>query len=136
MATPRDGTGQSATFTDFGVVVGWGSPDVLTITDNALFPRPVLPKAVKVNKLRATVQTAPVGADLLIDIYLGTIATGALDGAPIATITIAAGTFSGSTTLTPVSWPVTKFAVPAITQVGSGTPGSTAFISAECQVDA
>lgn len=135
MATPREGTGVSATFSDFGVVVGWGAPNILVTTDNDNFLRPILPKAVSIKKLRATVKTAPVGSAITIEIYLGTITTGVLDGAPIGTISIAAGDFYGEVVLSPVvNWPITKFAVPAITQVGSGTPGSTLCVTAECQV--
>ncbi len=120
---------------NFGVVAGWASPDVLDTASDALFPRIVFPVAVNAKKLRATVQTAPTGAAILIDIYLGTISTGVLDVAAIGRITIAINAFFGDTTLSPiVNWPITKFAVPKIVQVGSVVAGSTASITVEGQL--
>jgi len=137
MATARENTGASATFSDFGVAVGWSSPDTLETGLDYLFERIPLPKAVTVKKLRATVETAPTGAAILVDVYLGTITTGVLDGSPIGQISIAIGAFYGELVLSPfVDWPVTKFAVPALVQVGSVVAGRTLLVTLEGQVAA
>ncbi len=120
---------------NFGVVAGWGFPGVIDISSDALFLRPVLPVPVNLKKLRATVQTAPTGAAITVELWLGTITTGVLDGAAIGTITIAINAFYGEAVLSPiVNWPITKFLVPKVPQVGSVIAGSTLSIMAEGQL--
>lgn len=121
--------------TPFGFVVGWGFQGPLNTSDNDIVERIVVPVAAKAKKARATVTTAPTGQAITIEIYLGTITTGVLDGAPIATITIAINAFYGEVDISPiVDWPTTKFAIAQITQVGSVVVGATAAITLECQV--
>ena len=120
---------------NFGVVAGWASPGIVDVISNDNFPRTVLPVPINLKKLRGTVKTAPTGAAMTIELWLGTISTGVLDGAAIGTITIAINAFFGDTTLSPiVNWPITKFLVPIITAVGSVVPGTTLAITAEGQL--
>lgn len=108
---------------DAGRVYIFASPSVLTTTDNALIPW--LPgQGDRVDFFQCSVKTAPTGAAINVDFKLVTLATGVV-GATIATVSIAAGSFYGSTTLgTPVTVQPTQALAMEITQVGSTIAGS------------
>ncbi len=98
------------------------SPDVLTITDNALIPA-IPGQGRPVTTLKAFVKTAPTGASLIVDFKRGTLSTGVV-GASIGTVTITAGNFTASTTITADTILTTEFLVMEITQIGAGVAGS------------
>lgn len=98
------------------------SPDVLTTTDNTLIPW--LPgRGTSVTTFTCLVKTAPTGAAITVDFRRGTIATGVL-GAVLATVTIAAGAFTGSTVIAAAAIPTTDFLAMEITAVGSTIAGA------------
>ena len=107
----------------------WTSPDVLTITDNAFFAR-IAPQVTQgVRLLSVDVETAPTGAALLVAFRIGTRSTGAL-AAAFATVTVAIGAFTGSTTVAGITLAPTQFLVCEITQVGSTIAGANATMVA------
>ena len=107
----------------------WTSPGVLTTTDNDLFARIPVQVTTPVRLLSVDVETAPTGASLLVTFRIGTRSTGAL-AAAFATVTVTAGSFTGSTTVAAITIAPTEFLVVNITQVGSIVPGSSATIVA------
>ena len=82
-----------------------------------------------VRLLSVEVETAPTGAALLVDFRLGTRATGVL-AAAFATVTVAIGAFTGSTTVAGITIAPTQFLVCEITQVGSTIAGANATMVA------
>lgn len=115
-------TGASSVVTD-AQRFAWVSPDVLTTTDNAFFARIPVQIEQGVRLLSVEVETAPTGASLLVDFRLGTRATGVL-AAAFATVTVTAGSFTGSATVAGITILPTQFLVCEITQVGSVIAGS------------
>lgn len=105
------------------------SPGTLTTTDNALFARIPVQVTQGVRLLSVEVETAPTGANLIIEFKIGTRSTGAL-AAAFATLTLTAGAFTASTTVAAITITSAQFLVVAITQVGSTIPGSNATIVA------
>ena len=101
------------------------SPGVLTTlaADNATFPRIPVQVTQGVRLLSVEVETAPTGASLLVAFRIGTRSTGAL-AAAFATVTVTAGSFTGSTSVAAITIAPTQFLVAEITQVGSVVPGS------------
>lgn len=98
------------------------SPDVLTITDNALIPW-VPGAGTSISELLGLVKTAPTGASLIIEFFRGTRSTGAV-GASLGTVTIVAGGFTASTAITPTTIATTEFVAMTINQIGSIIAGS------------
>lgn len=120
--------GASSVVTDAQKFV-FTSPGTLTTTDNALFARIPVQVTQGVRLLSVEVETAPTGANLIIEFKIGTRSTGAL-AAAFATLTLTAGAFTASTTVAAITITSAQFLVVAITQVGSTIPGSNATIVA------
>jgi len=97
-------------------------PDVLTTTDNALIPW--IPGAGQnITELLAVVKTAPTGANIIIEFFIGTLATGVV-GASLGTVTIVAGDYTASTGIGATAIGTTKFIAMTINQIGSTIAGS------------
>lgn len=110
-----------ADLADIPSVYSFTSPDVLTITDNALIPW--LPGAGRsISELLGLVKTAPTGASLIIEFFRGTRATGAV-GASLGIVTIVAGDFTATTAITPTVIATTEFVAMTINQIGSVIAG-------------
>lgn len=98
-------------------------PDALTTTDNDLIPW-LFGVGQPITELLALVKTAPTGANIIIEFFIGTISTGVL-GASVGTVTITAGNYSGTTTLGAPFTPGTdKFLAMQINQKGSTIAGA------------
>jgi hypothetical protein len=98
------------------------SPSVLTTTDNVLIPW--IPGTGRtISELLAVVKTAPIGDDIILEYFVGDLLTGTV-GASLGTLTIPAGDFTASTSITPVIIGYGQFLAMTINQVGSGTAGS------------
>jgi hypothetical protein len=114
---------QGADGVSAGRVYVFASPSGLTTTDNSLIPW--LPgQGDAIDFFQCSVKTAPTGASVIVDFKLVTLATGVV-GATVATVTITAGSFYGSTTIgTPITVQTTQALAMEITQVGSTIAGS------------
>jgi hypothetical protein len=98
------------------------SPDTLTTTDNALIPW--IPGTGRtISQLLAVVKAASVGADIILEYFVGDLLTGTV-GASLGTLTIPAGDFTATASITPVIIGYGQFLAMTINQVGSGTAGS------------
>lgn len=102
-------------------------PDALTTTDNALIGwQPG--RGTVVSEVTGQVKTAPVGADIEVEINIVDRATGAFVSL-LGTLVIADGDLDGTVTFaTPTLIPDTQALEALITQIGSGTPGSNMTI--------
>lgn len=100
-----------------------GSPGDLTLTDNDLF-LVLNGQGADIDLLTANVRTAPTGADVIVEFLLITLATMSLDSS-LGTVTIAAGTKTGSTGISLTNIPTTKGVTMQINQIGSTIPGAT-----------
>lgn len=96
--------------------------DVLTITDNALIPW--IPGAGQdITELLAVVKTAPTGDDIIVEFFIGTLATGVV-GASLGTVTIPAGDYTATTGIAATTIGTTKFVAMTINQIGSTIAGA------------
>lgn len=118
----RLNTGRSSQLLDSSPTYTVGSPDTLTTTDNALIMwNPG--RNGWVDTVTGQVKTAPVGANITVDIKLITRSTGAVVST-LGTLTIADGTLTGTASLTPTDVLDTQALAAEIMTVGSpGTEG-------------
>src|SRR5579872_3794078 len=94
-------------------------PGVLNISENSLICLESYDVARTVYKLKASVQAAPVGADILVSFYPIVLATGVV-GAKIGQVDIPAASFTAILAVNPgIAIPVGSGVLVTIDQVGS-----------------
>jgi len=119
----RDWTGRSSQYAQ-DARYGFTVSDVLTTTDNLKIPA-IIGQNDVVSQADAQVRVAPVGAAIHVAILLILRSDGSTVST-LGTVTIADGALeSGGLTFTPTIVDSSHAIAIAITQVGSGTAGST-----------
>jgi hypothetical protein len=120
--TTVESTGSSGTIAFPPSTYVFVSPDVLTTTDNALIPW--IPGAGRtISQLLAVVKTAPTGQAIIIEYFIGDLATGVV-GASLGTVTIPIGAFTATTGIAPIVIGNSSFVAMTINQVGNVIAGS------------